>query len=98
MSIIFSSNTGSSVEDAIVIIGAKNSMEGIASEYEYISDLYGERDVDWELIQQELHHEDEKHYDIMHLFIKDKDAVTMYFDITDFYNNWEGVDFNDLLE
>ena len=75
---------GSTKEKAIEILGAKDNQEGIDAEYEIISEMLGERFIDWELIQQTLIQEEDKSYD--QLEIKSgAEHFVIWFDITDFF-------------
>lgn len=46
--VIFSNNMGESIENAITITGAENSMEGVRAEYRYLELKFGKRNQDWE--------------------------------------------------
>jgi len=52
--ITLSNNTGKSFEDAIVITGAKNTVEGVEAEYEYLVEKFGIPKIDWSFIRQSL--------------------------------------------
>ncbi|ULC58675.1 hypothetical protein MBM09_12205 [Flaviramulus sp. BrNp1-15] len=84
----FTGGSGLSIEDA-VIIKAKNSMEGIPAEYNYIGKLHGRRGLDWRLVQQSLQHQGKKSYDIIHIQLtSDKKELIYYFDITSFFGKF----------
>ena len=73
---------GSTKEKAIEILGAKDNQEGIDAEYEIISEMLGERFIDWELVRQTLIQEENKSYD--QIVIKSGgDHFVIWFDITD---------------
>ena len=81
----YAGGDGSSKEKAIIIKGAASSMEGIAAEYQYLSDRFGVRGSDWSLELQSLVQEKGKSYDVMNLLLKDGSKLTLYFDISEFF-------------
>lgn len=84
--IIYQGGDGKTMEDAIIIINARNSRDGIAAEYEYIKETYGTRNIEWKLISQSLDRSTNKKYDIIKIqTIPENKDVTLYFDITNFF-------------
>jgi len=81
----YAGGDGSSKENAVIIKGAKSSMEGIGAEYRYLSEKFGERGKDWELILQSLIEDKGKRYDMMIVDLKDGTNTTIYFDISGFF-------------
>lgn len=79
------SGSGKSLDDPIVIEGAKNNFEGIRAEYMYIEEKYGRRNVDWRLLRQALLESNNKIYDKLAIELKSGDVVEIYFDITNFF-------------
>jgi hypothetical protein len=80
---------GHTIEDAIEVIGAKNSLEGIAAEYNYLAQRFGKKGQDWERVKQELIPEASKFYD--KIFIKNlktNEESFVYFDITSFFGKF----------
>ena len=75
---------GTTQVKAIVILGAKDNQEGIDAEYEIISEMLGERFIDWELVRQTLIQEEDKSYDQIEIKSGD-DQFVIWFDITDFF-------------
>jgi hypothetical protein len=47
-------NNGLTKEEAVIILGAKDETEGVDAEYSWIEENYGEENVEWEMIDQEL--------------------------------------------
>lgn len=86
--ITFSDNSGQSIDDAIVIQNAKGEDDGVASEYYYLEQKYGERKVDWDLEYQSLVNEGDRSYDKMDIQLYDGTEITIYFDITDFFGKY----------
>ncbi len=83
--ISFSGGPGDTPETAVVIAGAKNSMEGIGAEYRYLEQKFGRRGVGWQLKRQSLYHQQGKVYDRMELEFKDGSKKTLYFEISEFF-------------
>jgi len=82
---------GGSINEAIIISNASNPIEGVQKEYEYIESKYGICGENWDMKMQSLVHEEDKYYDKMDLEFKDGTTKTIYFDITKFYRNWDGL-------
>jgi hypothetical protein len=85
--ITFSSTSGLTKQDAIIINGATDETHGICAEYLYLAKLFGERDKDWQLVQQALvrDRENGKAYDEMEVkLLPASQQKTIYFDITNF--------------
>lgn len=80
-----SDNKGSSFEDAIIISGAKDSDEGVAAEYEYLSKTYGIPEFDWFFIHQRLIPGKDKYFDKFLLKDKQGNEFEVYFNITEFF-------------
>ncbi|RCK75253.1 MAG: hypothetical protein IGBAC_1389 [Ignavibacteriae bacterium] len=81
----FIEKSGESIEEAIIILDASDSWEGIYAEYEYISKKFGRQNSDWVLESQSLLRVDEKTYDKMEVKLADGTKKILYFDITQFY-------------
>lgn len=78
-------NSGKSPEEAIVIVEAKSSREGVRAEYDYLSAEFGERGKAWQLELQQLLNHNGRVYDVMKVLLAGGKQVTLYFDITDFF-------------
>jgi hypothetical protein len=59
-------------------------MLNIDAEYEIISEMLGERFIDWELVRQTLIKEENKSYDQLEIKSVDGNYI-FWFDITEFY-------------
>ncbi len=81
----YSDNDGLSIKDAIKIIGAKNSQEGIDAEYYLINQIFRSLNKSWEREGQSLIKENDRVYD--QLIVRDEEDIiyNVWFDITDFY-------------
>lgn len=75
---------GSSFENAI-IIKVDKTMNGVSIEYDYVSKLYGTKNVDWKLKLQGLAHKGDKRYDVLAVVLKNGEKKSIYFDITQFF-------------
>ncbi len=82
----FNGGDGSSLEKAIIIKGASNSIDGVRAEYDYIIQRFGKRGKTWNLHSQELIVQ-ESHYVDKIIITHQKDMIsqTFYFNITAFF-------------
>ncbi len=84
--VTFAGGAGLSIEDAVIILGATSEMEGISAESEWISLLYGVRDVDWEKGTQSLIEDKGRYYDLQEVYLTGSgETIEIWFDITDFF-------------
>lgn len=72
-------------EEAVIILGAKNEMEGVDAEYSWIEERFGKQNINWELNDQELINEGDKQFDVLRIKFRDGITKEFWFDITDFY-------------
>ena len=72
---------GKSFEERFFILEEKSKI-GIPIEYDLLSKIYGEKDVDYFVEKQEVKHIDESWADIMHIELLNGEKVLYYFDIT----------------
>ncbi|MEI8348885.1 MAG: hypothetical protein WCI77_01925 [Candidatus Omnitrophota bacterium] len=84
--IVYEGGNGASINDAVIIRGACNHIEGVAEEYRYISNIYGKINVEWGLKAQSLIIDKENQYDVMEIVIKDNSTKKIYFNISDFFS------------
>ncbi|MBD3391850.1 MAG: hypothetical protein GF418_07320 [Chitinivibrionales bacterium] len=74
---------GESREDAVVIIGAEDLKQGVAAEYDFISQLHGRKNKDWRVKAQSQSREGGKIYDIIEMEILESgETHYYYFDIS----------------
>ncbi len=78
-----SGGDGSSFENAIIISKCNNT-EGVKQEYIEVQKRFG----NYKLIRQNLLNENNRMYDLLELDIQGE-RIKLYFDITDFFGNWE---------
>jgi hypothetical protein len=74
---------GESIENAITI-NSSNTLMGIAEEYRHIEVMYGKRDKDWILLEQNLLRIDQKSYDKI-IIQTDGLKKEIFFEITSFF-------------
>lgn len=72
-------------EEAVIILGAKNEMEGVDAEYNWLEERFGKQNINWELNDQELINEGDKQFDVMRIKFRDGKIKEFWFDITNFY-------------
>ena len=74
------------MENAVVILGAEDTLEGIQAEKRYISKvLLRVRNVDWELKGQRLIKKNGRHFDRLAIVVDNHQEKQFYFDISEFY-------------
>ncbi|MBU0650898.1 hypothetical protein KKC59_03205 [bacterium] len=84
--ILFAGGQGHKIEDAIHVVGAKNSIEGVAAEYNYLEQRFGTKDKDWDVKSQSLINEKGKFFDKLEINnIKENKIEDIYFDISEFF-------------
>jgi hypothetical protein len=83
--ITYKDGNGSTKAEAVVILGAKNEMEGVDAEYNWIEEKFGKQNIGWELNDQELRDEGIKQYDILRIKFPSGETTELWFDISAFY-------------
>ena len=83
--ITYKDGNGSNKEEAVIILGAKDEMEGIDAEHNWLEEKFGEQNIAWELNDQELIDEGDTHYDVLRVKFQSGEIKEFWFDITDFY-------------
>jgi len=87
-SICFAGGKGTSMQDAIVILGAKGEPDGVAAEYKYLERLYGRKGVGHTVEDQSLLNDKGRSYDKLGVHLKDGRTLDVYFDITDYFGKF----------
>jgi hypothetical protein len=87
-SIRFEGGSGRSENDAIVVRGAKGEKDGVASEYQFLSLVYGQQGTAWKLEKQALLEHDGRNIDEMDVVTASGEKVVYYFDISDFFGKF----------
>lgn len=87
-SVKYSGGKGSSLKDAIIITGIKNSLACLKSQKDYIKNVYGDTES-WEQVNQSHVKLNNKHYTLITIKEVDSGAVRkFYFDITELFSNF----------
>lgn len=82
----FSGGNGETIEDAVIILGAEDTSEGIQAEKRYISKaLLRVRNVDWELLGQRLIVKNGGYFDSLTMVVDNHEEKRFYFDISAFF-------------
>jgi hypothetical protein len=81
----YKGGNGSIKEEAVIILGASNEVEGVDAEYVWIENKFGEEIVQWELVDQELFDEGNRQYDILKIKFENGNVREFWFEITAFY-------------
>jgi len=69
----FSGGNGETIEDAVIILGAEDTLEGIQAEKRYISKaLLRVRNVDWEMRGQQLIEKDGCYFDRLTIIVDNR--------------------------
>ena len=84
----YTQGDGTSKSTAIKIVGAKNDWDGVGAEYYLIRRIFQIIDKKWELLSQELIHENNRSFDRLVLRDEDGKISDIWFDITDFWGKW----------
>ena len=77
----YKGGSGSSKEQAIIIIGAESELEGVDAEYDYLDSNFGE----YEFLSQEFIGETDKQFDLLRIKLPDCMEREVWFDISGFY-------------
>lgn len=81
----YEGGNGSSIEEAVIILGANSEMEGIGAEATWISKQYGQRNIDWKKGDVALISKGGKDYDKYEVILKEGNSIIIWFDISDFF-------------
>ena len=84
----FGGGDGSSMKNAVVILGAKGEGDGVASEYICLAAVYGPQNGTWTLTSQSLLEDGGKSYDLMEVQLKSGKTTKVFFDITDYFGKF----------
>lgn len=88
--VFFSANGGETLEDAIEVINAEDTDQGVAAEHLYLKVLFGERKLAYELTGQRLIQRNGRHYDQLVWQSADGEKGSIFFDITGFFGRFAG--------
>jgi hypothetical protein len=82
----FSGGKGDSPEDAVKINGVHKQSERLVAEYNYISNIHGEKNKSWSISGQTILKEKDKVFDVIEIKLLDfnSEQRIYYFDVTSF--------------
>ena len=80
--------SGESIDDPIIIEGVSNNFEAVQAEYSYLSQKFGNKGVDWKMLQQSLMGSNGRMLDKMDIELSDGRRITLYFDITKYFGQF----------
>jgi len=87
-SVRFEGGSGESAANAVIIRGAPNSMAGVQAEYRYLHQHFGQRNLKWRLLKQDLLQSRDKTFDVIAIELADGAKKIIYFDITEFFGKF----------
>jgi hypothetical protein len=82
-SVSFAGGDGTTIEKAVVILGATEAT-GVEAEYQWLASHY----PGWKGVDQSLVNGDKKVYDVMNFTLPDGSKHTVFFDITDYFGKY----------
>lgn len=88
--ILFSPRTGETLKDAIEIINAADTNEGVTAEYSYLRLKFQSLSKEFNVVRQELFPRSGRHYDILTVEFAGGKQENYYFDITEFFGKFTG--------
>ena len=93
--ITYQGQDGTTMDNAVVILGAPNEFAGVEAEYQWLETKFGPENEVWKSGNQGLVSDEDKWFDVLDIeFLQDADGyqagdvVQFYFDITDFFGKW----------
>ncbi len=87
--VTYEGGDGKTAETCIIIKNAENERNGVAAEYALITKIHGERFKDWNSTGTSTFNKDGKKIDLIKIeTVQTKEAISYYFDITDFYGKF----------
>jgi hypothetical protein len=83
--ISFSGGPGDTLETAVVISGALNSLDGINAETKYLEKKFGRENRDWQFVRKSTLQNGDEYFDKIEIELKDLRKKTIFFNITAFF-------------
>ncbi len=84
----FSTGSGISLDDPVLITGARHDVEGSAAILCWLIRKYGTMNVDWRLRRQRGWHDGGRQIDIYVIQLRSGEERTCYFDVTESYGKF----------
>jgi hypothetical protein len=76
---------GDSEAHAFIIKGAPDGVAASRAEYQYLTRHFGQPDVAWRLVKDDLLQTDTQTFEVLTIILADRTQRTIYFDITGFF-------------
>ena len=76
---------GSAQREAVIILGAKDEMDGVDAEYNWLEERFGKQNINWELNDQQFIDEGDTQFDVLRIKFRVGKSDEFWFDITDIY-------------
>jgi hypothetical protein len=80
--LVVAGGTGDSIQSAIIIKKTPKGLSAAGAEQLFLTKRFGQRGIDWTLIQQDLLQTDGKVYDLYCVRLRDASERMLYFDVT----------------
>src|SRR5271166_1017019 len=81
--IVFEGGNGDTVENAVIVRGARLDLAGTYAEFAWLAQVYGKKDLDWTLISHSHSVQGGRDIDTFVLRLRDGTSRTVYFDCTE---------------
>lgn len=85
----YSSHSGESLQEAVIISKVANHSAGVQAEYDYVIKKHGQPRIGWMMQGQSLIENEGRAYDRLDIVLKDGSQKSYYFDITEFFGKFE---------
>ncbi len=82
-SIFFEGGNGDTVEAAIVVRGARFDLVGTYAEFWWLTQKYGQKDIDWKLLTHSTGEHGGRYIDTFELQLAEGKLLTVFFDCTE---------------
>ena len=80
--LVIAGGTGDSLESAIIIKKTPRGLSAAGAEHLFLTKRFGQRGVNWTLVNQDLVRADGKVYDVYCVRLADTGERMLYFDVT----------------
>jgi hypothetical protein len=84
----YSGNSGASMNDAVVITGARTHYESIMAEHEYIRRKCVKPGMTFTIEEQNALNSGVRHYDVVRIKLSNLTMMTVFFDVTELYDKF----------
>ena len=81
--------SGNSINDAILITGAKDEKSGVDAENYLFEKSFGKKNIDWKVLRHKVINKGDRVYELLWVQTKSPERkLEVYFDITEFFGKW----------